>query len=103
MRAVLTFLPVKNFLEIKETFNISLNSSTFFLLYLTCSKVENDNRNRYRAIKEEIKNQGRAAGQLTPRAIPDPHTPITLNPKKGKLLVKLYSAEKIKMSHYTIY
>ena len=53
--------------------------------------MEDDNRRRYSAIKDQIqRNSGRTTTnrQLTPHVIPRAHTPITINPNKGKLLLK---------------
>ena len=57
--------------------------------YLIISKVEDENRNRYNAVKNQIQaERGTTTGQLTPPMIPSAHTPITINPKNGKNLLK---------------
>jgi hypothetical protein len=51
---------------------------------LIISQVKDDNENRYNAIRNLIKADESTTRQLTPHAIPIAHTPIILNPKKGK-------------------
>ena len=75
--------------NVKGKSNGDLSSLVYWnamlFLHLINSKVEEDNENRYDAIKSMIEAESETAErQLTPPEIPSAHTPITLNPMKGK-------------------
>jgi hypothetical protein len=76
-------------MEMKKTLNIFSKSNALMFSYLIISKVGDENRNRYNAVKNQIQaERGTTTRQLTPPQIPSAHTPIKINPKKGKSLLK---------------